>query len=131
GSVTIAAAYAPDPNSSTLLPSISSPLTEDVVQITGCGTPPSAQISAQGTTVTFTFSTCIATDVAASPNAVVTGCPPNAQCSASTTQVSAFAYSVVVTIVLGSAGNSVPLQDPGPRYKPWRLPLFGFGVLLA
>jgi hypothetical protein len=131
GSLTIAAAYAPDPNSSTLLPSISSPLTEDVVQITACGPLPTAQTSAEGTTVTFTFSTCIATDVAASPNAVVTGCPPNAKCTASTTQVGLFVDSVVVTIVLGSAGNGVPLQDPGPRNKPWRLPLFGFGVLLA
>jgi hypothetical protein len=131
GSVPLAAMYAPDANSSTLLPSTSSPVTESVVQITACGTLPTAQTSAQGTTVTFTFSTCIATDVAASPNAVVTGCPPNAKCSATVTQVSPFAYSVVVTIVLGSAGNSVPHQDPGPRNKPWRLPLFGFGVLLA
>jgi hypothetical protein len=131
GSQLIAAMYAPDANSSTLLPSTSSPLTESVVQITACGSLPTAQTSAQGTTVTFTFSTCLAPDVAAAPNAVVTGCPSNATCTATATQVSPFVDSVVVTIVLGSAGNSVPLQDPGRRNKPWRLPLFGFGVLLA
>jgi hypothetical protein len=131
GSLTIAAAYAPDPNSSTLLPSISSPLTEDVVQITACGPLPSAQTSAEGTTVTFTFSTCIATDVAAAPNAVVTGCPPGAQCSAKVTSVGLLVYSVVVTIVLPSAGNTVPLGDPGPHSKPVRWPLLGMGALLA
>jgi hypothetical protein len=131
GSLTIAAAYAPDPNSSTLLPSISSPLTEDVVQITACGPLPSAQTSAEGTTVTFTFSTCVATDVAAAPNAVVTGCPPGAQCSAKVTSVGLLVYSVVVTIVLPSAGNTVPLGDPGPHSKPVRWPLLGMGALLA
>jgi hypothetical protein len=131
GSQLIAAMYAPDANASTLLPSTSSPVTESVVQITACGSPPTAQTSAQGTTVTFTFSTCLAPDIAAAPNAVVTGCPLNATCTATITQVNPFVDSVVVTIVLGSARSSVPLQDSRPRSKPWRLPLFGFGVLLT
>jgi hypothetical protein len=55
----------------------------------------------------------------------------NATCTATITQVNPFVDSVVVTIVLGSARSSVPLQDSRPRSKPWRLPLFGFGVLLT
>jgi large repetitive protein len=133
GSTPIVAGYTPDATSSGLLSSTSSPLTESVVQITTCGSLPSAQTSAQGTTVTFTFSTCLAADVLAVPAGVVTGCPPSAQCSATITPVpnQPGVYSVVVTIVIGSAGSSVPLQDPGPGSKPWPLPLFGFGVLLA
>ncbi len=131
GSTAIAAMYTPDANSSTLLPSTSGPFAVSVVQITACGPLPTAQTSAEGTTVTFTFSTCLATDVAAAPNAVVTGCPPNAQCSATVTSVGPFVYSVIVTIVLPSAGNSAPLVEHGPRNNPMRLPLVGFGVLLA
>jgi beta-propeller repeat-containing protein/WD40 repeat protein len=131
GSNTLSAIYTPDSNSSALLPSTSSPYMVSVVQITACGPLPAAQTSAEGTTVTFTFSTCLATDVAAVPNAVVTGCPPNAQCTATVTSVSAFVYSVVVTIVLPSAENAVLLQEPRPWSKPLRLPLVGFGVLLA
>jgi hypothetical protein len=131
GSTPIVALYSPDSGSSGLLPSTSSPLTESVVQITTCGPLPSAQTSAQGTTVTFTFSTCIATDVLTAPGYVVTGCPPNAQCSATITQVNLLEYMVVVKIVLQGSGNSVPLKVSRPLGQPRPLTLFWFGVLMA
>jgi hypothetical protein len=134
GSTPLAATYSPDANSSGLLSSTSSPaVTENLVQIANCGTPPSAQTSAQGTTVTYTLSICLAGDVQAVPAAVVTDCPPAAQCSATITPVlnQPGVYSVVVTIVLGGTGSSVPLQDPRPWSQPWPLILFCFGMFLA
>ncbi len=131
GSTQLTAIYSPDAASSGLLSSTSSPLTESIVQITACGILPTAQTSAQGTTVTFTFSTCLATDIAAAPGAVVTGCPPDAQCSATVTQVSPGVYKVVVTIMLGGSGSVVPLPTPRPWTEPWPLLRFFIGVLFA
>jgi hypothetical protein len=138
GSTPLTAAYSPDATASALGLQASTstpPVTEDVVAIASCGTPPSIQTAAEGTTVIFTFSTCLATTVLATPNSngVVTGCPPNATCTATVAPVSGKlgVYSVVVTIVPGGAGKAVPQQ----QRRPWdqRLPftLLGFGVLLA
>jgi hypothetical protein len=130
GSTPLIGAYTPGSSSSGLLASTSNPLAESVVQISSCGTLPSVQTSAQGTTVTFTFTTCSLLDVASAPQAVVTGCPPNATCSATVTPVSGKlgVDSVVVTIVLGSFNIfQQGSQVPDGR---WRLPFFGFAALL-
>jgi hypothetical protein len=131
GSTQLTATYTPDATSSGLLSSTSSPVAENIVQITACGPLPSAQTSAQGTTVTFTFSTCLATDVLTAPGAVVTGCPPDAQCSAAVTPVNLGVYKVVVTIVLGGTGSIVPLPNPRPWGEPWPLIRLCVGVFLA
>ncbi len=137
GSTPLTAAYSPDATATALglQASTSTPVTEDVVEITSCGTPPSIQTAAQGTVVTFTFSTCLATTVLATPNSngVVTGCPPNATCTATTNPVSGKlgVYTVVVTIVPGGAGQGAPRDDRRPWGQPLPLTLFGFGLLLA
>jgi hypothetical protein len=131
GSTPLTATYAPDVNSSQLLPSVSSASTENIVQVTACGSLPSIQTSAQGTTVTFTFMTCSLLDVQNAPQAVVTGCPPDAQCSAAVTPTPGKlgVDTVVVTIVLGSAnifhGNAYPSGEF------LRVPLFWYCVFLA
>ncbi len=131
GNTPLTATYKPDASSSGLLASTSSSFTENIVQIASCGIPPSAQTSAQGTTVTYTLSVCLAGDVQALSAAVkTTGCPQGAQCSATINPIQGQpgVYSVVVTIVIG--GN-IFLQNSQPRGEAWRLPLFGFIVLLA
>ena len=135
GSTTLSAQYTPDTASTTsgLLASATvQPLfVENIVQITACGALPSAQTSAQGTTVTFTFTSCQAADVLAAPGAVVTGCPPNAQCSATVTPAGPGVYTVVVKIVLASSGSTVPVPRSQPRGEPGPLAFFSLAMLLA
>jgi len=137
GSTPVTAAYSPDTTASALglQASTSVPVTENVVEISSCGTPPSIQTAAEGITVIFTFSTCLATTVLATPNSdgVVTGCPPNATCTATVSSVSGKlgVDSVVVTIVPGGAGRGAPLNDRRPWVQPMPFTLLGFGIFLA
>ncbi|MGO9642467.1 MAG: choice-of-anchor D domain-containing protein [Candidatus Acidiferrales bacterium] len=139
GSTPLYAQYTPDAasNASGLLGSNTNTnptsFTEDLLQITNCGTPASAQSSTQGMTTIFTITACLAGDVNALPTAVVNDCPPNASCSVTATPVQGQpgVYTVVLTIVPGGAGRGAPREDRRPWGEPWPLTLFAFGILLT
>lgn len=135
GSTPVSATYTPDAASTSagLLGSATTQpqFVENLVQIANCGTPPSLQSAAQGTTTTYTFTVCLAGDVSAAVAAVVSsGCPPGAQCGATVTAVQGQTgvYSVVVTITTSSA---VPPRNRRPLSGPAPLTFFALGLILA
>jgi hypothetical protein len=131
GDTPLTAKYTPDANSSGLVSSTSSAVTENIVEITACGFLPTIQTSAQGATVTFTFMTCSLLDVQNAPQAVVTGCPPDAKCSAAVSPAPGKlgVDTVVVTITLG--GASVFPGNAQPRAGHLKLLLAWFCVFLG
>jgi hypothetical protein len=134
GNLSLSATYTPNANSIELLPSTSNPSTVQILQITPCGTLPGPQSSGPGTAVTFVTTICVAGDVPlTNPTITVAGCPPNAFCITSANPVpnTNGVFAGVVTVTLGGTGGSVPVQNPMPRSKPWRVPIFGLSLLLA
>jgi hypothetical protein len=126
------ATYTPDANSTGLLTSTSTTVvTETIAQILNCGTQPSAQTGAQGSTANYSFSICRASTLG-TPTASVTICPTDAQCGNTVTLTNAAGvYTVGVTITPGTASRSVPLQNRPPQVGSRPLALLWFGAFLA
>ena len=137
GGTTLYAQYTPDTPSITAglagsnTNTNASTFTEDIVQITNCGTPPSIEPGTAGTTTLFTITACLAGDVNALPTATVPDCPPLAKCSITVTQVQPGLYQVAVMVIPGGAGRGAPLDDRRPWDHPLPLTLVGFGMLLV
>ncbi|HUK31375.1 MAG TPA: Ig domain-containing protein, partial [Candidatus Acidoferrum sp.] len=134
GNLSLSATYTPDTNSIDLLPSTSNPSMVQILQITPCGTLPGPQTASPGAIATFTITTCIASDVTGvTPTITVTDCPPNTNCITSLTAVAGFngVLNGTITLTLGGTSNAIPVQGNRPRSDPWRVPIFGLGLLLA
>jgi hypothetical protein len=137
GSTPLYAQYTPDATSITAgltgsnTNTNTTTFTEDIVQITNCGTPPSIEPGTPGTTTLFTITACLAGDVNALPTATVPDCPSMAKCSVTVTQIQPGLYQVALMVIPGGAGRSAPLDDRRPWGEPLPLTLFAFGLLLA
>jgi uncharacterized repeat protein (TIGR03803 family) len=132
GSTPLTATYTPDANSSGLLSSTSSPVTESIVEIVApCNAvagPPSAPA---GSTILASFVVCLAGNVNAVPTAVTTNCLTNATCTITVTPIPGQPGAYTVTLSIVTSAGSIPLQGPQPRSGPWPLAVFGLGMLLA
>jgi hypothetical protein len=133
GTTALTAAYTPDANSTGLSSSTSTTVvTENIAQIINCGTSPASQSVAQGSTASYSFPVCRASDVTSAPTVAVTNCPTQAQCSGmATATATAGLYTVAVTIVPGTASKTVPLRYRLPLSGSRPMILFAFGVFLA
>jgi hypothetical protein len=136
----LTATYTPDSTATALglMSSASPAFTETIAEIDGCGTLPMPQTATQGSTSTYTFSICLASNVTAAASAVVTGCPPSAECSDTITPVAGApgVYTLTVTIVTGASSRILPVQYHSPRGKSWPYALSGLagallGILMA
>jgi hypothetical protein len=134
GNLTLSATFTPNANSIELLPSTSNPSTVQILQISPCGTLPGPQTSGPGMNITFTATICVAGDVpTTNPTITVAGCPPNATCITSATPVPNVngVLAGIVTVTVGGTSGKIPPQNSLPRNKPWRVPVFGLGLLSA
>jgi len=138
GTVSLVATYSPDPTDSSngLQGSVSSPFTENVVEVVACGAsvPPTTITGKASTTLTFTV--CLAGNVNSVPVAALTSdCLPYAACNLNVTPLagSTNVYVVSVTITTcntcghGTASLPVALTRSEPR-KP---PFLWFGIFLV
>ncbi len=131
GSTPLTATFTPASNSNIFLTSTSAPITETITQITVCGTPPPTQSVASGQTVTFTLSTCQASDLPTVPTILVSPCPPDATCIGTITpgQNLSGISTANITITAG-ASNALP-QSSRARGVTARRLLFAFAVLVT
>lgn len=133
GTTSLTAAYTPDANSTGLSASTSTAVvTENIAQIINCGTSAASQSVARGSTASYSFSVCRASDVTSAPTVAVTNCPTQAQCNGTATATATTGlYTVAVTVVPGTASRTVPLRYRLPLGGSRPMILFAFGVFLA